>query len=223
MGALVVGTRGLEILSTGGEGMRWYIVTGLAFVLATSAVAAHAQEAAEEAPEPKPAASAPDAVQVRAQWHKTMAALLAEQAKETPDTEKVAQLQKRLQNLRSKMGQTARPGLGRGPGAGVPGACPWAGTVGPRAGRRGPGMGPGTQGRFGPAAPGWGRGAGQGRGNMPAGMGRGAPRGRGMPGWGPGAGRGAGRGRGAGFGPGFVDRDGDGVCDYFQQRLPVAR
>jgi len=84
----------------------------------------------------------------------------------------------------------------------------WAqGPVGPRAG-----YGPGPAGP-GPRGPGWGRGYGPGGGY-----------GRGGPGWGRGYGRGYGRGwgRGCGYGWGFVDRNADGICDYYQG-LPVEK
>ncbi|RMG03726.1 MAG: hypothetical protein D6741_02020 [Planctomycetota bacterium] len=153
------------------------------------------------------AATAAQQVQVRAQWHRTIAALLAEQAKADPDEEKIASLRSQLDELRTQM--NART-------SGV-GACPFGGPVQARS-RAGVGgtaarYGAGAANRGGPTAgrcpygfnPGAGMGRGQGRG-----YGRGPAAGSGGRGRGPG-GMGPGYGRGAQV-P-FVDANNNGICD----------
>jgi len=108
--------------------------------------------------------------------------------------------QRATQQIRLQQGSGGQQGQAPGVGANRPAAwyCPWGG----------PGLGLGR----GPAWSGAGKGPGVGRG---AGLG---------PGWGRGAcgtGRGLGPGGGQGLAPGgpfFVDKDNDGVCDYYQMR-----
>jgi len=108
--------------------------------------------------------------------------------------------QRATQQTRLQQGSGGQQGQAPGVGANRPAAwyCPWGG----------PGMG-------------FGRGAAW----SGAGKGPGAARGAGLgPGWGRGAGgagRGLGPGGGQGLAPGgpfFVDKDNDGVCDYYQMR-----
>jgi hypothetical protein len=154
---------------------------------------------------------------LRANTHRTMAALIEAQSAEAPDQAKIDKLTKKLQQLRGKLQAQAPAAAGNQP-AGW--ACPWGGPgmgFGWGAARGGPGMGFGRGAAWG--GPGQGQGAGRG-----AGFGRDAGRG---PGAGPGMGRGPGGGRG--FGPGagmgrgaggsaFVDEDNDGICDYYELR-----
>jgi hypothetical protein len=142
----------------------------------------------------KPAATQADAATIaplRAELHRTIAALIEAQAASPPDQAKVQELTTKVQELRTKLAAVA-PGTDvRGPMAGGRG---WGGPgVGPGMGR-GPGRGWG---------PGYGPGPGYGRGQ---GYGRGAGGG-----WGPGAGYGPGRGFG------FVDANRNGVCDNYER------
>ena len=125
-----------------------------------------------------PQATAAHVAELRAEIHRTMAALIEAQSAQQPDQEKITQLTGELQGLRAQLwasGPTGPVGAaGRGWAAGA-WQGPWGGP--------GPGRGP---------AWGW-QGRGQGRG--PAwGGGRGGP--------GRGYGRGQGWGRGAGYGAG---------------------
>lgn len=131
--------------------------------------------------------------QQRAEWLKTLAAIAEEQAKPQPHQQKIATLQGKLLQLRQGTLPTGvGPGMGfMAPRPGTP-VCPWGG----------PGLGMGM-GR----GPGYGQGMGYGRG-----PGRGGPRG---PGYGPGPGMGRG---GFGMGPAFVDRNQNGICDYYEYR-----
>jgi hypothetical protein len=134
--------------------------------------------------------------ELRATIHRTMADLIEAQSAEKPDQEKIDKLTKNLQQLRGKLQAQAPAAVGNQPAGWT---CPGGG----------PGMGFGR----GPAWSGVGRGLGGGRGA----------------GFGPGAGRGPGGGVGRGFGPGggmglapggpaFVDRDNDGICDWYELR-----
>jgi len=136
------------------------------------------------------AKTAPSAASLRAEMHRTMAALIEARAAERPDQEKIQKLTEQVQSLRSQL-QAKWPGAG----AGGPGGwrCPWGG----------PGMG------IGPA---WGGGPGRGPGRGGPGPGRGPGAG-----WGAGRGAGWGAGRGAGFGGAFIDEDKDGVCDNYER------
>ena len=188
-------------------------------------------------PADKPAAEAADTLgpaQLRAEMHRTMAALLEARAAPEPDQEKIEELGRQLVALRAKI-------RAHGPGAFGMGQCPWGGPMlgygqgrggmGNRYGRGGPGYGRGPAAGRGPAlgpawgGPGWGGPArGPGRGN--AGMGYGRGRGGGFgPGYGAGPGRGYGYGPNAGRGYGrrwgFVDSDGDGICDNAQNAANV--
>ncbi|MCR4415528.1 MAG: hypothetical protein NUV77_24215 [Thermoguttaceae bacterium] len=153
-------------------------------LVALGAVQAAAQEAV-------PAAK-PDWAQLRAEWHRTVAALIDAQAAEKPDPAKVKELTEKLRALRAQLPQTSGFG-GMGPGWGR-GAC--AGT--------GMGMGMGLGRGMGPGA-GWCGGRGPG-----AGWGPGLARG-------PGYGRGAGGGANAGWGRAFVDENQNGICDHFER------
>jgi hypothetical protein len=132
--------------------------------------------------------------ELRAEIHRTLAALIEARSAEKPDQAKVDELSQKFQQLRGKLrsqnvtaagssatgwgGPWGGPGRGYGRGAG------WCG------GGRGPGAG------FGPGGGrGWGGGAGRGQGFGP----------------------GAGQGRAAG-GAAFVDEDNDGVCDQYELR-----
>ena len=178
------------------------------------ASAAPAQQAdSAVGPADKGAAGAKPAVEMdktaparlRAQMHRTMAALIEAQSADEPDPAKIKNLQERLQALRAKMWAQAPRGWNGQPPAWQPGAG------------RGPGWGRGPgQGR-GPGY-GWGRGPGYGRGS---GWGRGPGYGP-VPGAGPGPGAGRGPGYGRGYGRGlgrgwgFVDENGNGICDNFE-------
>jgi hypothetical protein len=135
---------------------------------------------------------------LRAEIHRTLAALIEARSAAKPDQAKVDELAQKLQQLREKL-QTQNTAANAAAGWGCPSGGPGPG-YGRGAGRGGAGRGAG----FGPGAGrGWGPGAGRG--------------------WGPGAGRGQGFGPGAGQGlaPGgaaFVDKDNDGVCDYYELR-----
>jgi hypothetical protein len=137
---------------------------------------------------------------LRAEIHRTMAALIEAQSAEEPDQAKIDQLTKKLQQLRGKLQSQAPAAAGNQP-AGW--ACPWGG----------PGRGFGRGAAWG--GPGQGQGVGRG-----TGFGPGAGRG-----WGGGPGGGAGRGFGPGAGmgrapggPAFVDKDKDGICDNYEVR-----
>jgi len=141
---------------------------------------------------------------VRAKIHRTMAALIEAQSAEEPDQATIDKLTKKLQQLRGKLQAQAPAAAGNQP-AGW--ACPWGG----------PGMGFGRGAAWG--GPGQGQGVGRGAGFGP-GAGRALGAGPGM-GRGPGGGRGFGPGGGLGLGAGggaFVDKDNDGICDYYELR-----
>lgn len=182
------------------------LVLGLS-IAGGGACAGFAQDA--KAPPKSPPAQAAqqqpaDLAKLRAEVHRTMAALIHAQSAEKPDAATIKELTAKLEELRSKVwGQ--RP---QGPGPG------WRGP----AGGLGMGMGPGWRG-------GWGGGPGAGRGpGWGPGPGRGLGAGRG-PGWAPGMGRGPGWGAGVGRGPGrgFIDQDNDGICDRYEQIWGHAR
>lgn len=156
---------------------------------ATSTGLAQAAEAkkADAKPAAQPAAKTPS--QLRAEMHRTLAALIEAQAAEKADPEKVEALTGQLQKIRGEMASQFPVAPANAAGW----RCPWGG---PGCGR-GPGWG----------GPGYGRGAGGGYG-----WGQGYGRG------GRGAGPGYGRGMGWGAGPAFVDADHNGVCDNFEQR-----
>lgn len=158
---------------------------------------------AQDSPAPQPAVAnnaevrteaAPPA-NLRAEIHRTLAALIEAQAAETPDQARIDELTQNLQQLRAKLySQNVAAAV-----APAGWACPWGG----------PGLGRGY-------GAGWGRGRG-------AGMGPGGGYGRGaMSGYGRGLGPGAGQGLApeglAPGGPAFVDRNGNGVCDYYELR-----
>jgi len=135
---------------------------------------------------------------LRAEIHRTLAALNDARSADTPDEAKVEKLTNKLQQLRAKL--RAEGGTGGG-NVGAGGNCPFGG----------PGMGCGR-----------GRCDGQGNGAGWGGPGNGQGKGRGQ-GWGGGAGggRGFGPGAGQGRGPGgaaYVDKDSDGKCDNFEER-----
>ncbi len=165
----------------------------LALVFSAMASTGWAQAAAAETKQAdaKPAAqtAAKTPAQLRAEMHRTLAALFEAQAAEKVDPEKVKALTGQLQTIRGEMAAQFPTAPANAAGRG----CPWGGP--------GYGRGPGWGG------PGYGRGAGGGYG-----WGRGYGRG----GWG--GGPGYGRGMGWGAGPAFVDADQDGVCDNFELR-----
>ncbi|HID78221.1 MAG TPA: hypothetical protein EYP56_19785 [Planctomycetaceae bacterium] len=141
--------------------------------------------------------AAPDVAMLRAEIHRTMAALIEAQAAEEPDEAKVKALTEKLQSMREKLRTTIASPLP--PGQAGPWPCPFGFP-----GRRGLGMGLGYRG-------GWGAlDAGRPRGVCPFGyMGRGGqgmgPRGRAA--WAPaGPQRGFGPGRGVGMGRGGPGR-----------------
>jgi hypothetical protein len=132
---------------------------------------------------------------LRAEIHKTLAALIEARSAEQPDQASIDELTQKLQQLRGRMraqGFAAADGW----------VCP----------RGGPGLGYGRGAGWGA----WGRGPG-------GGFGPGAGRGWcGGAGGGRGFGPGAGQGRAPG-GPAFVDQDNNGVCDNFEQRQGMNR
>jgi hypothetical protein len=147
---------------------------------------------------------APANADLRAEIHRTMAALVEARSAEKPDQAKIDELAVKLQQLRGKLrSQNAAAGGNAAAGWG----CPWGG----------PGMGFGC-GRGCGCGCGWGGGRG-----WCGGMGPGAGRG-----WGGGAGVGRGLGPGAGQGlpPGgaaYVDQDNNGVCDHYELRHAVQK
>ncbi len=151
------------------------------------------EKTATTSPDSKTAArAAAESAALRADYHRTLAALIEAQSAEKPDQAKVDQLAKKLQQIRAKLLAQNAAAAGNVP-AGW--GCPWGG----------PGLGFGR-------GPGWG-GRGRGAGFGPAG-GRGFGGGGGFgQGFGPGAGRGLAPG-----GPAFLDQDNDGICDYYELR-----
>lgn len=134
--------------------MRSTLTLGKIFVLICVVASAGQVQADEPAQKPggEQAAANPspkDVVKLRAEMHRTMAALIEAQAAEKPDPAKIKELTDRLQSLRGEI-------WGRGPGG--------SGMGGPAAGGgrgRGPGMGYGRG--YGPGRGyGYGRGAGGG-------------------------------------------------------------
>lgn len=113
--------------------MRTALTTLAALVLTAGlAWAAEKSDAASPATQPGDFAAV---AKLRAEMHRTMAALIEAQAAEKPDPERIRSLTEQVGKLRREIWQqTGGPGMGRGPGMGM-----------------GPGMGRG---------PGWGRGAG---------------------------------------------------------------
>jgi hypothetical protein len=102
-------------------------------------------------------ASAPAQADVRAEMHRTMAALIEAQAAEKPDPAKIDRLAKELQQMRATLRAQSAAGAGNPAGAW---RCPWGGPgmgCGRGAGWGGPGRGPG-------AGRGWGGGHGFGPG-----------------------------------------------------------
>ena len=171
------------------SGLTLVVTLAMACALATTSMAQDAK-APKKPPKAKATAEADASapVALRAEMHRTMAALIEAQAADKPNQKKVDQLTARLQTLGQQL-------WGQGPVA--PTARP---AVGPYL-WGGPRMG------YGPCWGGRGRGAGRGGPGWYGGPGRG----RG-PGWGAG---GRGRGFGGGWGA-FVDRDGNGVCDHYE-------
>jgi len=164
--------------------------------LASVGVAEDAKAVPAAKPKQDSGTQTPTTAELRAEIHRTMAAILEARAAEKPDQAKVDQLTQKLQELRGKLRSQDPAAVGSG--AGVWG-CPWGG----------PGRGYGC-----------GRGYGRGWGGGGPGCGMGPGAGRGW-GGGAGAGRGLGPGAGQGLAPGgaaFVDQDNDGVCDHFQRR-----
>jgi len=105
----------------------------------------------------------PTSAELRAEIHRTMAALIEAQAAEEPNSVQIAELTKSLSQLRGKL-RSQNPATVGNPAAGW--GCPWGGPG------RGPGMGRGAG--FGPGR-GWGGGPVGGRGMGPgAGLGLGA-------------------------------------------------
>lgn len=174
------------------------ILTGLALlVLPAIAWASEPAAANTSAPAavPAPGATVSKLAEIRAEWFRTMAALAEEQTKPQPDSQRIAELQAKLRDLRAEWVKAGPAPIGN-PAMGV---CPWGG----------PGLGLGL-GR----GPGYAMGMGPGRGPGP---GFGPP----SPGFGPRRGRGygmGGPGRGMGLGPYYVDRNGNGICDYYEFR-----
>jgi hypothetical protein len=133
--------------------------------------------------------------ELRAEWFRTMTALAEERAKPQPDSQRIADLEAKLRDLRAEWVK-AGPASVANPATGV---CPWGGPgLGLGLGRgpgyamgMGPGRGPGPG--FGPASPAFGPRRGNGYGMR-------------------------GPGRGMGLGPYFVDRNGNGICDYYEFR-----
>ena len=129
---------------------------------------------------------------LRAEIHRTLAALIEAQSAENPDQAKVDELTQKLQQLRGKLRSQNAVATGN---AAVGWGCPWGGP-----------------------GPGYGRGAGWGGGGKGAGFGPGGGRGWGG---GAGRGQGFGPGAGQGLAPGgaaFVDEDNNGICDYYELR-----
>lgn len=177
--------------------MRWLGYVSMATILLVVASPVWGEDQ-EKGGAPAASATSGDVMNVttaqqRAEWLKTLAAIAEEQAKPQPDAAKIAELQGKLLRLRQ-----AGPAPGWAPATGsqaprpVPGVCPWGG----------PGLGMGM-GR----GPGFAAGMGYGRG-----PGRGGPRGAGFRSgypMGP---------AGYGAGPAFVDRNRNGICDYYEFR-----
>jgi len=160
---------------------------------------AQAQTAApkKQTPAAAPAQDAKAFAKLQAKAHRIMAKIVEAESADKPDQAKIDKLYANLEAVRTEMRSY---GVGAGLGRGGPG---W---------RRGGGAGFGRGG-----GPGWQAGGAAGSGRA---RGVGA-RGRG-PGW-----RGAGAARGAGAnagncqpgqcqGPNWSDRDGNGVCDYYE-------
>jgi|YNPNPStandDraft_1061719.scaffolds.fasta_scaffold00161_19 hypothetical protein len=177
--------------------MRWfgYVSTVIILIVALAPVWAE-----DQAKSGGPTASAPSSevanvspAQQRAEWFKTLAAIAEEQAKPQPDANKIAELQGKLLQLRQAgLAPGWTPASNLQPSRSVPSVCPWGG----------PGLGMGM-GR----GPGYAAGMGFGRG-----PGRGGPRGAGFRSgypMGP---------AGYGAGPAFVDRNRNGICDYYEFR-----
>lgn len=151
------------------------VITGVAYsCVAEETVPAETGMAADAPPA--------DAAAIRAEMHRTMAALIEAQAAEEPDQEQIAELSEKLGTLRTELWQTGPRAV---PGEPRPGwQCPWA---------------PDARGW---PCPRWGHGPGYG-------FGAGHRRGRGpQRGYGPGAGWGY--GPGPGYGPGVGARPGFG-------------
>ena len=129
---------------------------------------------------------------LRAEIHRTLAALIEARSAEKPDLAKIDELNQKLRQLRTKLQAHSGVVAARAPEGWV---CP----------RGGPGMGFGFGRGWGWARGGKGPGAGFGPG---AGLGWGGGRGLGP---------GAGQGRAPGV-PAFVDQDKDGICDYYELR-----
>jgi hypothetical protein len=127
--------------------------------------------------------------ELRAEIHRTLAALIEARSAEKPDQAKVDELTQKFRQLRGKLQAQNAAAVGNG-AAGW--GCPWGG-------------------------PGYGRGAGWGGGGQGAGFGPRGGCGWGGAGRGQGFGPGAGRGRAPG-GAAFVDKDNDGVCDHYELR-----
>lgn len=175
-----------------------------------AAAGATLQENPPVAQQPKdavpPAAKAPQdkgVDELRAELARVYAELLEARQQAAPNWQRVQELQQRAWQLREQIaarqgGQIAPPRLGLGAAGGA-------------------GLGRGTAGSA-QARAGWGRG-GPGVSGAPGG-------GRGRQGWqgaGPGGPRGQGGQRGRGMGPqgpgfGFIDRNGNGICDYLETR-----
>lgn len=131
--------------------------------------------------------------QQRAEWLKTLAAIAEEEAKPQPDTKRIAELRAQLLQMRqSGVAAFGGPGMGAPGRAPMPPACPLGG----------PGLGMGV-GR----GPGFAAGMGYGRG----------PGGGGQRGAGFRSGYRQGPG-GYGAGAAFVDRNRNGICDYYEFR-----
>jgi len=177
--------------------MRWFKYLCTAAILLGISANVWADDQAKESPQAPTATAAeaarPSPAQQRAEWLKTLAAIAEEQAKPQPDPQKIAALQKTLAQLRQGwVAPAGTPGTGLGTPPPVGAVCPWGG-------------------------PGLGMGMGRGPGYR-AGMAYGRGPGRGGPG-GPGFGPGTPMGRGGfGMGPAFVDRNQNGVCDYYEYR-----
>ena len=142
-----------------------FAVTGMmALAAATASLAAEAAEAEKAAkPEAAVTADAATPAQLRAELHRTMAALIEEQAAPQPDSAKIDKLTAQLQSLRERLGTLAPARGNKAPRAPVggrgAGQCPW--------GQAGMGYGPawgGPPSGRGRGGPGWGRAAGYGRG-----------------------------------------------------------
>ncbi|MGQ9503929.1 MAG: hypothetical protein ACUVQR_03380 [Thermogutta sp.] len=138
-------------------------------------------------------AAALSAAQQRAEWLKTLAAIAEEEAKPQPDTKRIAELRAQLLEMRqNRVATFGGPGMGAPGRPPVPPACPLGGPGLGMGMGRGPGFAAGMN---------YGRGPGGG-GQRGAGFRSGYRQGPG----------------GYGAGASFVDRNRNGICDYYEFR-----